>query len=134
MRGTVTVPGSSTPLADSYIIQLSLRSPNGGKRLLGASTAVRRSDRTFVFERLLVETVFLAAVGEKPHIVIGVYRFDGSTGAACPAAGFLATDGNLIKSLDQGRWKRFHVTGNDITGLTFTIPTNFNWTPLHQCI
>lgn len=128
------MPGSQTPLADSYIVQLSMRSPDGGKRRLGASTAVRRSDKTFVFERLLVETVFLAAAAEMPHIVLGIYRFDSSAGAACPADGFLAADGNLIKSLDQGRWKRFQVIGNHITGLTFTIPTHFNWPPLHQCI
>ena len=134
VRGTVNVPTSQTPLADSYIIQLSIRSPVGGKRLLGSSTSVRRSDSTFAFERLPVEKVFLAATGEKPHIVIGIYRYDSTAYTACPAAAFLGSDGNLTRTLDQSQWKRIQVTGNHITGLSLTIPTDFDWTPLHKCI
>ena len=134
LRGTLNLPTSQTPLADSYIIQFSMRSPNGGKRLLGTSTSVRRSDRTFAFERLPVEKVFLAATGEKPHIVLGIYRYDSTAITACPVAAFLGSDGNLTRSLDQSQWKRIQVTGNHITGLSLTIPSGFDWTPLHQCI
>ena len=134
VRGTVSGPSGQTPMADSYVIQLSMRSPAGGKRLLGSSTAVRRSDGTFAFEGLIVENVFLSAAGEKPHIVIGIYRYGSAGGAACPAAAFLGNGGDFVRSLDQGQWQRLQVTGNDIAGLSFSIPPNFDWTPLHQCI
>ena len=111
-----------------------MRSPVGGKRLLGTSTAVRRSDGAFAFERLLVENVFLAASGEKPHMVIGIYRYDNAGNAACPAAAFLAPDGALVRSTEPGRWMKLEVTGNHITGLSLTIPPDFDWTPLHTCI
>ncbi|MDE0462391.1 MAG: fibronectin type III domain-containing protein [Caldilineaceae bacterium] len=134
LRGTVSGPSGHTPMADSYILQLSMRSPAGGKRLYGTSTAVRRSDGTFAFERLIVENHFLSATGVKPHIVIGIYRYDSASSAACPAAAFLGSDGTLLKSTDSGRWQGIQVTGNDITGLSITIPPHFDWTPLHQCI
>ncbi len=134
LQGTVSGPTSQTPLAHSYILQLSMRSPTGAKRLLGASTTVRRSDRTFSFERLFVEKAFLNASGEKPHIVIGIYRYNSAGNAACPAAAFLNHDGSFVRTTDQGQWKRIEVTGNHITGLAITIPPNLNWLPLHKCI
>ena len=90
VRGTLNLPGGQTSQSDTHVLLLSMRSPVGGKRLLGTSTAVRRSDGAFAFERLLVENVFLAASGEKPHMVIGIYRYDNAGNAACPAAAFLA--------------------------------------------
>ena len=101
---------------------------------MGASTAVSRSDGAFAFERLLIENVFLAAAGEKPHIVIGIYRYDNAGNAACPAAAFLSNNGHFTRSTDPAQWKKLEVTGDDITGLSITIPPEFNWTPLHTCI
>ena len=134
LQGTVTGPGSLTPLADSYILQLSMRSPAGGNRLLGTSTSVRRSDRTFSFERLSVEKHFLASAGAKPHIVIGIYRYNSAGNPTCPSAAFLAHDGSLARTTDQAQWQRIPVTGSHITGLALTISPNFDWTPLHTCI
>ena len=134
LQGTVTGPGSQTPLADSYILQLSMRSPTSGNRLLGASTSVRRSDRTFSFERLLVEKHFLDATGDKPHVVIGIYRYNSAGNPTCPSAAFLTRDGSFIRTTDQAQWQRIPVTGNHITGLALTLPPNFDWTPLHTCI
>ncbi|MCY4082499.1 MAG: fibronectin type III domain-containing protein [Caldilineaceae bacterium] len=134
LQGTVTGPDSRTPLADSYILQLSMRSPANGNRLLGTSTSVRRSDRTFSFERLSVEDHFLASAGAKPHIVIGIYRYDSAGNPTCPSAAFLAHDGSLVRTTDQAQWQRIQVTGSHITGLALAIPPNFDWTPLHTCI
>jgi hypothetical protein len=111
-----------------------MRSPVGAKRLQGASTAVRRSDGAFAFERLIVENVFLAAAGEKPHIVLGIYRNDDDGNAACPVAAFLANDGTLTRYTHPTQWMKFAVTGNNITGLSLTIPPGFDWTPVHKCI
>ena len=132
VRGTVSVAAGQPSQPATYVIQLSMRSPADGKRPVGASTAARRSDGTFAFERLPVETLFLEASAEKPHIVIGIYRYD--TAAACPAAAFLGQNGTLVKSADSQQWKRFQVTGSHITGLSITVPPNFDWTPLHKCI
>ena len=94
---------------------------------------MRKSDSTFAFERLLVENVALAAA-EKPHIVIGIYRYSNAGNAVCPAAAFLTNDNTLVRTTDQNRWKRLQVTGNHITGLSITIPPDLDWLPLHQCI
>ena len=134
VRGMVNVPGGQSAQPETYVLQLSLRSPSGGKRLVGAGAAVRRSDGTFAFERLPVEKVFLAASGEKPYIHIGIYRQNDASNPECPAAAFIGHDGSLIKSADPAHWKRFRVTGNDIAGINITIPPGFDWTPLHQCI
>ncbi len=134
LQGTVTGLDSQTPLADSYILQLSMRSPTSGNRLLGTSTSVRRSDRTFSFERLFVEKHFLDAAADKPHIVIGIYRYNSAGNATCPSAAFLARDDSLVRTTDQAQWQRIPVTGNHIIGLSLTIPPNFDWTPLHKCI
>ncbi|MCY3773800.1 MAG: hypothetical protein OXG98_17470 [Gemmatimonadetes bacterium] len=134
LRGTVNLPDSRPSQSDTHILLLSIRSPAGAGRLLGASTAVSGPDGTFAFERLLIENLFLNAPGEKPHIVIGIYRRDIVGNAACPAAAFLGNDGNLVKSTDPARWKKLEVTGNHITGLSITIPPQFDWTPLHTCI
>ena len=100
LRGTLIGPSTNPPQADTYILQLSMRSPTGAKRLYGASTAVRRSDNTFAFERIPIEKVFLSAAAEAPHIVIGLHRFDGFANPACPAAGFLGHDGSLVRSVN----------------------------------
>ena len=134
LRGTVNLPDSHASQSETYLIQLSMRSPLGAKRLLGARAAVSWSDGAFAFERLLVENVFLAAPGEKPHVVLGIYRHDNAGNAACPVAAFLANDGALTKSTDPTHWMKLAVTGNHITGLSLTIPPQFDWTPLHTCI
>ncbi len=134
LQGTLSGMDSQNPLADSYILQLSMRSPISGYRLLGTSASVRRSDRTFAFERLYVEKVSMKTHGEKPYIVIGIYRYDSAGNASCPAAAFLARDGSLARTTDQAQWQRIQVTGNHIANLSLTIPPNFNWTPLHMCI
>ena len=134
VRGTLNLSGSRPAQSGTDVLLLSLRSPVGGKRLIGTSTAVRRSDGAFAFERLLVENVFLSAPGEKPHIVIGIYRPDSAGNAACPAAAFLGSDGALVRSTDPAQWKKLEVTGSHITGLTLAIPPDFDWTPLHTCI
>ena len=134
LRGTVNLPGSQPSQSDTHILLLSIRSPAGARRLLGTSTTVSSADGTFAFERLLVENHFLNAPGEKPHIVIGIYRRDYAGNAACPAAAFLGNDGNLVRSTDPARWNKLEVTGNHITGLSITIPPQFDWTPLHTCI
>ncbi len=134
VSGTVDLQSSQSPYPESYVIQLSMRSPAGGKRLLGASTAASRSDGTFAFERLIVENLFLEAAGEKPHIVLGIYRYNNKGNAACPVAAFLRTDGNFTRSTDPGQWKKLEVTGSNIAGLSFTIAPEFDWTPVHKCI
>ena len=134
LRGTVNLPDSRPSQSDTHILLLSIRSPAGARRLLGTSTTVSSAGGTFAFERLLVENLFLNAPGEKPHIVIGIYRRDIAGNAACPAAAFLGNDGNLLRSTDPARWKKLEVTGNHITGLSITIPPQFDWTPLHTCI
>ena len=134
VRGSVSGATSENPQAHTYILQLSMRSPAGGKRLLGATTAISRSDGTFAFESLVIEDLFLNAAGAKPHIVIGIFRYDNAGNAACPAAAFLGPDGTLLKTVDSQQWLKLDVTGNHMTGLTFGIPSNFDWTPLHQCI
>ena len=93
LRGTLIGPSTNPPQADTYTLQLSMRSPTGAKRLYGASTAVRRSDSTFVFERIPIEKVFLSAAAEAPHIVIGLYRNDNcrSTLPALPPASLAMT-------------------------------------------
>ena len=133
LRGTVNLPDSRPSQSDTHILLLSIRSPAGAKRLLATSTTVSSSDGTFAFERLLVENLFLNAPGEKPHIVIGIYRRDNAGNAACPAAAFLGNDGNLVRSTDPAQWNKLEVTGNHITGLSITIPPQFDWTPLHTC-
>ena len=133
LRGTLTGPGSQTPQADTYILQLSMRSPTGAKKLYGSSTAVRRSDNTFVFERIPIEKVFLSAA-QAPHIVIGLYRHDGAANVACPAAGFLGHDGSLVRSVNPANWMRLEVTGTPISGITLSIPAQYDWTPIHTCI
>ena len=134
LRGTLTAPGGQTPQADTYILQLSMRSPTGAKRIYNTSTAVRRSDNTFAFERIPIEKVFLSAAAEAPHIVIGLYRHDGAANVACPAAGFLGHDGSLVRSVNPANWKRLQVTGNHISGISLSIPPHYDWTPLHICI
>ena len=134
LRGTLTGPGSQTPQADTYILQLSMRSPTGAKKLYGASAAVRRSDNTFAFERIPIEKVFLSAAAEAPHIVIGLYRKDNAANVACPAAGFLGHDGSLVRSVNPANWMRLVVTGNHISGITLSIPAHYDWTPIHICI
>lgn len=134
LRGTINLPSSQPSQSDTHTLLLSMRSPVGGKRLLATSTAVSKSDGAFVFERLLVENLFLNAPGEKPHIVLGIYRRNNAGNAACPAAAFLGTDGNLIRSTDPAQWKKLEVTGNNITGLSLTIPPEFDWTPLYKCV
>jgi len=134
LRGTVNLPGSQPSQSDTHILLLSIRSPAGARRLLGTSTTVSTADGAFAFERLLVENLFLNAPGEKPHIVIGIYRRDNAGNAPCPAAAFLGTDGDLVRSTDPAQWKKLEVTGNHITGLSITIPPQFDWTPLHTCI
>ena len=134
LRGTLTGPGSQTPQADTYILQLSMRSPTGAKKLYGASAAVRRSDNTFAFERIPIEKVFLSAAAEAPHIVIGLYRKDNAANVACPAAGFLGHDGSLVRSVNPANWRRLVVTGNHISGITLSIPAHYDWTPIHTCI
>ena len=133
LRGTLTGLGGQTPQADTYILQLGMRSPAGAKRLYGTSTAVRRSDNTFAFERIPIEKVFLSAA-EAPHIVIGLYRFDGSANPACPAAGFLGHDGSLVRSVNPANWMRLQVTGNHISGITLSIPPHYDWTPIGICV
>ena len=134
LRGTVSLPDSQPSQSDTHILLLSIRSPAGARRLLGTSTTVSASDGAFAFERLLVENHFLKAPGEKPHIVLGIYRQDNAANAACPAAAFLGTDGNLLRSTDPGQWMKLEVTGNHITSLSITIPPDFDWSPLHTCI
>ena len=134
LRGTLTAPGGQTPQADTYILQLSMRSPTGAKRIYNTSTAVRRSDNTFAFERIPIEKIFLSAAAEAPHIVIGLYRHDGAANVACPAAGFLGHDGSLVRSVNPANWKRLQVTGNHISGISLSIPPHYDWTPLHICI
>ena len=129
VRGTVSVAAGQPSQPVTYVIQLSMRSPADGKRLVGASTAARRSDGTFAFERLPVETLFLEASAEKPHIVIGIYRYDTAAAAACPAAAFLGQNGTLVKSADSQQWKRFQVTGSHITGLSITVPPKLQLDP-----
>ena len=134
LRGTVNLPDTQPSQSDTHILLLSIRSSAGARRLLGTSTTVSSADGTFAFERLLVENHFLNAPGEKPHIVIGIYRRDNAGNAACPAAAFLGNDGNLLRSTDPAQWNKLEVTGNHITGLSITIPPQFDWTPLHTCI
>ena len=134
LRGTVNLPGNQSSHPYTYVIQLSMRSPAGAKRLLGTSAAVSRSDGAFAFERLIVENVFLNAPGDKPHIVIGIYRYDNAGNAACPVAAFLSNDGTFTRSTDPTQWRKFEVTGNDISGLSLTIPPVFDWNPVHKCI
>ena len=134
LRGTLIGPSTNPPQADTYTLQLSVRSPTGAKRLYGASTAVRRSDNTFVFERIPIEKVFLSAAAEAPHIVIGLHRFDSAANPACPAAGFLGHDGSLVRSVNPANWKRLAVTGNHISGITLSIPTHYDWTPIGICV
>ena len=111
-----------------------MRSPAGAKKLYDASTAVRRSDSTFAFERIPIEKVFLSAAAEAPHIVIGLYRHDGAANVACPAAGFLGHDGSIVRSVNSANWMRLVVTGNHISGISFSIPAQYDWTPLHICV
>ena len=134
LRGTLIGPSTNPPQADTYILQLSMRSPTGAKKLYSASTAVSRSDNTFVFERIPIEKVFLSAAAEAPHIVIGLHRFDSAANPACPAAGFLGHDGSLVRSVNPANWKRLAVTGNHISGITLSIPAQYDWTPIHICI
>ena len=134
LRGTLIGPSGQTPQADTYILQLSMRSPTGAKRIYNTSTAVRRSDNTFVFERIPIEKVFLSAAAEAPHIVIGLHRFDGSANPACPAAGFLGHDGSLVRSVNPANWQRLAVTGTHISAITLSIPPHYDWTPIHTCI
>ena len=134
LRGALNMTNGHSSPAETYVLQLSMRAPSGGKRLLGASTAVSRSDATFAFERLVVENVALNSSAGKPHIVIGVYRYNNNGNAACPAAAFLGPGGVLAKTVDSQQWLALEVTGNHITGLNFAIPSNFDWTPLHKCI
>ena len=134
VRGTANGLSSQSSQADTYILQLSMRSPAGGKRLHDATTALMKSDGTFAFERIPIEKVFLSAAAEAPHIVIGLYRYDSAGNAVCPAAAFIGHDGTLVRSADPNQWKKLEVTGNHITGLSFTIPPAFDWTPLHKCI
>ncbi len=134
LRGKINGLASQPPDAGSHILQLSMRTPVGAKKLLGTSTAVRRTDGTFAFERLDVEKHFLATAGEKPHIVIGIYRYQSGGSAACPAAAFLGPNGALVRSTDPNQWQRIQVTGDHITNITFTLPAEFNWSPLYHCI
>ncbi len=134
LRGTVNLPGSQPSQSDTHVLLLSMRSPVGGKRLLGASATASRSDATFAFERLIVENLFLEAAGGKPHIVLGIYRYNNKGNAACPVAAFIGTDGNFTRSTDPDQWKKLEVTGSNIAGLSFTIPPEFDWTPVHKCI
>ena len=134
LRGTLIGPSTNPPQADTYTLQLSVRSPTGAKRLYGTSTAVRRSDSTFAFERIPIEKVFLSAAAEAPHIVIGLYRNDSAANVECPAAGFLGHDGSIVRSVNPANWKRLVVTGNHISGITLSIPAQYDWTPIHTCI
>ena len=133
LRGTLIGPSTNPPQADTYTLQLSMRSPTGAKKIYGASTAVRRSDNTFVFERIPIEKVFLSAA-EAPHIVIGLHRFDSAANPACPAAGFLGHDGSLVRSVNPANWKRLAVTGTHISGITLSIPAHYDWTPIGICV
>ena len=134
LRGTLIGPDSQPPQADTYVLHLSMRSPAGAKKLYGSSTTVRRSDSTFVFERIPIEKVFLSAAAEAPHIVIGLYRNDNAANVACPAAGFLGHDGSIVRSVNPANWMRLVVTGNHISGITLSIPAQYDWTPIHTCI
>ncbi len=134
LRGTLELSGSqsSTPL--NYVMQLSMRAPGSGKRLQGTTTAVGRSDSTFAFDSLIVENHFLDTAGEKPHMVLGIFLYASAGNAACPIAAFLGNDETFVRSTDAAQWKKFEVTGNHITGLALSIPSEFDWTPLHVCI
>ena len=134
LRGTLIGPDSQPPQADTYVLHLSMRSPAGAKKLYGSSTAVRGSDSTFVFERIPIEKVFLSAAAEAPHIVIGLYRNDSAANVECPAAGFLGHDGSIVRSVNPANWMRLEVTGTPISGITLSIPAQYDWTPIHTCI
>ena len=134
LRGVMNLPSGHSSPAETYVLQLGMRAPSSAKRLLGASTAVSRSDGTFAFERLAVENVALNSSAGKPRIVIGIYRYNNDGNAACPAAAFLGPGGVLAKTVDAQQWLELEVTGNHITGLNFAVPSNFDWTPLHKCI
>ena len=111
-----------------------MRTPAGAERLYHTSTAVRSSDNTFAFERIPIEKVFLSAAAEAPHIVIGLYRFDSTANPACPAAGFLGHDGSIVRTVNPANWRRLVVTGTDISGITLTLPAQYDWTPIGICI
>ncbi len=134
LRGALNMTSGHSSPAETYVLQLSMRAPSGGKRLMSASTAVSRSDATFAFERLVVENVALNDPAGKPKIVIGIYRYNNDGNAACPAAAFLGPEGALAKTVDAQQWLELEVTGTHISGLNFAIPSNFDWTPLHKCI
>ena len=80
----------------------------------------------------IVEAVDPGLLEAADFFTFGIWRGEpADRSAACSIAGFAGQNKTAVKHLDQEL--RVEVTGQDLSGYTITIPTEFDWSPLIEC-